>query len=217
MSEITKEKRALFVVVNLSTGGDENLQKVYEWLDPRAVDVAKFLLGSEYKRFMKLDGDNVTSDMFMTGLKQLAEDPQIEAIDVLLCLHGSPGKLRFDDGFIKSKDLGDRLKDAKLQDKLRLLYSTACHGATHAPDFIRGGFRVASGAKGICTNGMYDYPAQLNSWKDGDTYFSAVKAGNNPIGIAICDNVFRQLGFEDVNSKKEIFGKRYTRITTPAL
>jgi hypothetical protein len=216
MSEITTEKRALFVVVNLSTGGDERLQKVYEWLDPRAVDVAKWLLGPYYQRFMKLDGENVTSDIFMMGLQQLADDPQIEAIDVLLCLHGSPGRLRFDDGFIRSKDLGDRLREAQLANKLRLLYSTACYGATHAPDLVRGGFKVASGALGICTNGMYDYPAQLDHWRDGHTYYGAVKAGNNKIGIALCDNVFRQLGLDDVNSKKEIFGKRYTRITSPA-
>ena len=217
MSTISKDKRVLLVVVNLSTGGDPKLQKLYEWLDANAVQVAKWLMQDHYRQIEVLSGNTVTSTNFLTKISDLALASQTEALDVFLCLHGLSNALYFDDGPVTSLHLGNQLKTANLNHRLRLLYSTACYGANHAPDFVRGGFRVASGAKAICANGMYDYPAQLHSWGMGNTYQAAVKAGNNPLGIDISDGVVRLLGFNNVNSEKIVVGKRLTRITSEAI
>ena len=217
MSIIKKENRVLLVVVNLSTGGDPKLQKLYEWLDANALQVARWLLKDQYHRIDTLSGNAVTSTNFLTKIDELAQDPQTEALDVFLSLHGLQNALYFDDGPVTSRSLGDQLGAAGRQDRLRLLYSTACYGANHALDFVSGGFRVASGAKGICANGMYDYPAQLHSWGDGDTYQAAVKAGNNRLGIDISDRVARLLGLNGVNSEKLIAGKKLTRIGSRAV
>ena len=40
MGEVKKEDRVLLVVANLATGGDERFQKLYEWLDQNAINVA---------------------------------------------------------------------------------------------------------------------------------------------------------------------------------
>lgn len=217
MSEINNEKRALLVVANLSDGGDAMLQKLYEWLDINAVNIAKLILEDEYHHIDTLTGDHVTKANFIDRIIANAQDPQIEAPDVFLVLHGLEGKLFFDDGAAKSSDLRDKIKTASIQHRLRLLYSTACYGASHAQDFVDAGFRTASGALKVRANGPYDYPAQLYNWKEGKTYKSTVKAGNHPLWMTIHDKIAETLGFDDVNSEKIIKGKKYTRITSEAL
>ncbi len=217
MSITNKNERVLLVVANLSTGGEPKLQKLYEWLDENAINVAKLMMKPHYRLIDTLSGDDVTSTNFVNRIKSLAQDPQTKVLDVFLSLHGLQDALYFDDGAIKSSDLGNRLQAANLKHRLRLLYSTACYGANHAPDFVRAGFRVASGAKGVCANGPYDYPTQLYRWGQGNTYKSVVKAGNHPIGLVTHDTVARALGFDDVDSEKIIEGKVYTRITLGAI
>ena len=216
MSDITENERSLLVVVNLSTGGVEKFQPIYKWLDENAMTLARLILKKQYRLIDTLSDDEVTSTNFIEKIKKLAKDPQTKALDVILSLHGLKQKLYFDDGPIESRDLGNQLKVANLKDTLRLLYSGACYGSTHAGDFIDGGFRVASGAKKVASNGPFDFPLQLHNWAKGKTYEDAVKAGNLKIGIDISDAAARALGFEDVNSRKEVFGDEKTRITSKA-
>jgi hypothetical protein len=163
-----------------------------------------------------LTGSKATSNGFLDSIQALAQDPQTRAVDVFLVLHGLEGKLHFDDGFITSAGLKTRLQDLDLAHRLRLLYSTACYGASHAGDFVEAGFRVASGALGINANGPVDYPVQLHEWGDNKRYQTAVNAGNNRLGIWTHDAVARALGFGNVNSEKIVVGRKYTRITSEA-
>ncbi len=214
--EVSKEERVLLVVTNLATGGEPKFQKLYEWFDANAIKVARGLLESRYHLFETLTDDDVTSTNFVDRLKSLAADPQTTAVDVILVLHALPDILVFDDGHIPIEDLRDQIKAADLKHRLRLLYSTACFGASHAPHFVEAGFRVASGAIGSNTNGPYDYPMQLFHWGKGDTYRLAVDRGSNWIFMAIHDEVAEALGFDDVDSTKVIEGRVLTRITSPA-
>jgi hypothetical protein len=217
MSVINKEERALLVVANLSNGGDPRLQKLYEWFDANAINVAELILDDEYHHIDTLTGNHVTKANFINRIIANAQDPQIKALDVVLVLHGPEGRLFFDDGGVRSSDLKDDIGAANLKHRLRLLYSTACYAASHAQDFVDAGFRTASGALKVCANGPYDYPAQLYNWKEGKTYKSTVKTGNNPLWMTIHDKIAEALGFDDVDSEKIIKGKKYTRITTEAL
>jgi hypothetical protein len=158
----------------------------------------------------------VTSAVFIERIRKLALDPLTKALDVYLILHGSPGALYFDDGLIASSDLRSQLQAANLKHRLRLMYSTACYGATHARDFVEAGFRVASGAKGVNANGPVDYPIQLHEWGRNKRYQAVVNAGNQRLGIWTHDAMARALGFDDVNSEKIIEGKSYTCITSEA-
>ncbi len=217
MSEVAKDERLLFVVANLAMGGIE-YQKLYEWLDQSAINVTNLLMRPHYRYVDTLSGDDVTSVKFVERVINMAAAPHTKALDVFIILHGSPNMLYFDDGAISTVRLGDQLQAANLKHRLRLLYSTACYGATHAPDFVRAGFRTASGAKAVCANGPYELPVQLLKWGNGKTYKSAVMAGNDPVFLAIHDHTAKKLlKFTDVNSEKVIFGKKYTRITSEAL
>jgi len=213
---VSKDERALLVVANFSTGGEPRFQWLYEWIDKNAVVVAEQLMKPHYGHIDTLAGANVTSSNFLNRIISLAQDPQTKVLDVFLNLHGSRGTLYFDDGSIASSYLKSQLQAANLKHRLRLLYSTACYGATHAPDFVEAGFRVASGAIGVNANQLYDYPIQLYHWGTYKTYRSAVKAGSSPALMTIQDNLARAF-FDDVNSEKIIEGKKHTRITSEAI
>lgn len=214
---VEKDKRVLFVAANLTTHGLDRFGPLYEWLDRHATTVAKMLMKEHYRHIETLTGDELTKDAFLNRLVELAEDPQTLAVDVVLSLHGWPQDLYFHDGSYLVASLCEELKAKKLKHRLRLLYSTACFGANHAPHFVEAGFRVASGAKATNANGPYDYPTQLDGWRRGKTYWSTVKRANNPIFIAMHDAIARELmGFDDANSFKEIAGRVYTHIYTPA-
>ena len=217
MGEVKKEDRVLLVVANLATGGDERFQKLYEWLDANAVVVAKLLVGAQYRQIETLSGDDVTSTNFVDRLTNLAAEPETKAIDVFLVLHAFPGVLIFDDRPVATSELKQQIQAANLGGKLRLLYSVACYGATHARDFVDAGFRVASGSLGANANGPYDYPTQLLHWRNCDTYRLAVNRGNNPLFKAIHDTFAQAMGFDDVNSEKVIEGKKLTRIDSEAI
>ena len=217
MGDVSKDERALLVVANLSDAGDARFQWLYRWLDANAVNVAELLMGAHYGRTETLTGANVTSSSFVQRITFLANEPGVKVVDVFLNLHGSPGRLYFDDGPLSSSSLSSEIKAANLKHRLRLLYSTSCYGATHCSDFVKAGFRIAGGALGVNANGTYDYPTQLYHWADDETYKAVVKAGNHRIGIMTHDTLARAFGFDDVNSKKIVEGKKYTRISSGAL
>lgn len=217
LPQVSKDERVLLVVVNFSTGGEQRFQWLYEWMDRNAVVVAELMMKPHYRHIDRLDRDNVTSSEFVNRIISLAQDPQTKALDVFLNLHGSPDALHFDDGSITSSALRSQLQAANLKHRLRLLYSTACYGANHAPDFVGAGFRVASGAIGVNANQLYDYPLQLYHWGTYNTYRSAVKAGNDPALMEIQDTLARDFFGDIVNSEKIIEGKKHTRITSGAI
>ena len=219
MAEVTKDERVLLVVANLlleDRGPNANYRSLYKWLDRNAVQVANLLMRPVYRFVETLSEDQVTLGTFFDRVGSLASDPQTKALDVFLVMHGMEGELLFDDVTMRTEELAQLLKAADLAHRLRLLYSTACYGASHAEHFADAGFRTASGALGVCANGPYEFPTQLLKWRNNQTYKSSVKAGDNPVFRLIHDHAAKLMGFTDVNSEKVIMGKKLTRITSPA-
>ena len=217
MSIVPVEKRVLLIVVNLSSEQGSKLYKLYEWFDKNCITLAKTVLGNHYRDIVPMQ-HNVTSNAFLGRVISLAKAHENEVVDVILSLHGLNGKLCFGKERIQTKELSEVLKAENLKHKLRLLYSGACYGNTHTTDFIKAGFRVVSGALGVAANGAFDFPLQMYNWAKGETYDSAVKAGNLKIGIDISDGIARALGYDknEVNSIKRIKGDKNTRITSSA-
>ena len=216
MNPVSKDERALLVVANLTTWADGRYKALYQWLDQNAVSVAKVLMRLHYRQIEALAGPHATRESFVRRITDMARDPRTRALDVFLHLHGQPGKLFFEEGAVGTEGLAAQLAGAGLSERLRLLYSTACYGASHAPDFLKAGFRIASGSLGANANGPYDYPVQLLNWGLGQTYRMVARAGNHPAFMSTLDNLARALGFEDVNSHKTLHGRVLTRITTEA-
>ncbi|HEX8920528.1 MAG TPA: hypothetical protein VF766_03560 [Pyrinomonadaceae bacterium] len=211
---VDKSDRVLLVIANLSDKGKASLRWLYEFLDQASIGLAQSMLGPQYRKISKLSKADATVDKFVKRLASLCSESETKALDVFVHLHGTQGKLHFVDKAITSSDLKALIKANCPPEKLRLLYSTACYGSTHAQDFVDAGFRTASGAMQVNANSPYDYPAQMVIWGGGGTYKKAVDEGNNPFFTIPLDALAKAHGFNDANSTKIIKGTQSLRIST---
>lgn len=215
-SAIDQRKRALLIVSDLAHLGTDKLKWLYEWLDSNGVRAIKQILHDDYSSVTELLEKDATISNFVGRLASLAGDPKNEAIDMVLMLHGLPGVLYFRGGDISLNALRDRIQALGLKNRLRACFSTACFGATHAPDWVDAGFSVACGARGAYANGAYGLGIALLKWAEGARFSDTVRAANNFAVIAVCDGLARIEGFDDVDSQWIVAGKANTRITSEA-
>lgn len=215
-STVSKAQRDLLVVANLSTNGDPRFQWLYQFLDGSAVVLAQMNLGPHYRKIHVVSGSNAKKASFTQQIRGLAQNSAIKALDVMVHLHGSSGRLWFQDGSRTSANIRADLQATPLSNKLRTLYSTACYGATHAQDFVSAGFKSASGARKVNANSSFEYPVILGKWALGQTFGAAITAGNDPTMRNVHDSAARMAGFNDADSFKIIKGSTGTRITSAA-
>jgi len=202
-------ERALVLISSLTPAGKAKLKTLYRGLGAVSVELADLMLRPQYGRVRMLTDRAATRPAFVKAISQVAAQTQIDAVDVIVVLHGSPGRLIFDDGNGKGdsvdvRDLGLDLSPAR--SKLRVLYSTACYGLSHAQAFVDAGFDAACGAIGECANGPVEYPQVLSMWSHGHTFKDSVNKGDDPSTRKIFDAAAWLSGFHDANSDKEIKG-----------
>jgi hypothetical protein len=207
---VEPSERALVLISSLTPAGRARLKSLYRGLGAVSVELANLMLRPQYGRMRVLAERAATRPAFVRAVTQAAAPPPIRAVDVIVVLHGSPGRLVFDDGNGKgnSVDVHDLVADLALaRSKLRILYSTACYGLSHAPAFVEAGFDAACGAIGECANGPVEYPQVLSMWSHGHTFKDAVNKGDDPSTRKIFDAAAWLSGFHDANSDKEIKGE----------
>ncbi len=203
---VAKSERELVVVSELVTHSAQ-YRWLYRFMEASGVSLAWETLGSEYRTVYALTGERATLENFNRGLGRLAENGEVKALDVFLHLHGGPKTLYFREGGYATEDIARRLTESSLlPSKLRLAYSTACYGASHAGDLLAGGFEAVSGSRRVNTNGAYDYPAVLTSWRAGETIAVAQDWGNVEFFRRLSDDIASTMGFGDVDSYKDVFG-----------
>lgn len=207
MSVSAKERR-LLIVSNLTDFGRPELKWLYQFISKSSVALARLILGLSYEEVSVLEGGDATSHEFVDRLTQLSRCEGTKAVDVLLHLHGGDRVLWFADGPMSTPELSELIRRRKLSDRLRLLYSTACYGGTHAQDFVDAGFCTASGARATNANAAHDYSVQLGTWALRRTYAQALRAGNKKIFCELYDGLARRMGFEDVDSRKIVKGDK---------
>lgn len=204
---LTKNDRVVVVVNHLVGEGPGNWQWLYAFLEESGVNLADRILGPVYKTVRQLVGTNATKQNFLNTLTQLCADTSIKAIDVILNLHGGNETLYFSDNKVSMNTLEKNLLALNCTNKLRMLYSGACYGKTHADKFVKAGFNTAVGAARINANSATEYPIVLTMWAAGSTIAKAVAVGENPMTRIPADAVAREIGgFSDVNSDKDIVG-----------
>jgi hypothetical protein len=214
MSDVNKTERNLLVVSYLAEQAMA-APKLFEWLEKNGVDWARATLSDHYQIFSSLEDDDATYAEFMRRIEWLANRPGTRALDVFLHVHGLPGALAFKDGDKRTGEIRQEPHQLGLKGKLRALYSTACYGASHALDFVQGGFRVASGALDVNANAIVEYPFFMDAWRDEKGFRPAIQRTPQSI-TAIQDSIARTLGFGDADSTKQIEGRPLTRITSLA-
>lgn len=202
---VTRDERALVVITHLAGSGPGDWAWLYRFLDAAGVLLAERIMGPVYRRLTTLTGDQATKQGFLDALSTLGTDGSIRAIDVILNLHGSSESLAFRDGAVSTATLKDNLRALNLGPKLRMAYSTACFGASHANELVEAGFNAAVGAVGINANSATEYPTVLTLWAAGASLADAVAAGELPATRIPADQA-AATRFAGVNSDKTITG-----------
>jgi hypothetical protein len=212
---VTREQRRLLIVSDVSVDV-KKWKWLYRWLDDNCIRLGKQMARRRYRSVSTLKAGEVSREALVTRMRYLSKTVGTQALDVFLNMHGRRDALKFVDGWIKVESVAEELAELNLGHRFRLLYSMACYGADHAPLWVEAGFKTASGAVGVNANGTYDYPVQIAKWRDGRTYESAVRAGNNGFMRTIHDEAAELAGFDDVDSEKVIVGVKSLTITSPA-
>jgi hypothetical protein len=212
---VERGDRVLLIVSNVSHNVGK-WQWLYRWLDDNAVRLGTTMMKPHYRRISTLKGGQVTRLAFVTRIRALARHRDTLALDVILNVHGRPDALKFADGWAEVAGVGADLGSLGAGERLRLLYSTCCYGAEHAGGFVEAGFAAASGARKVNTNGTFDYPTQLDRWRDGHPYSEAVNAGNQAAMLTVHDGLAKAFGFPDADSYKVLVGDGSITINSPA-
>lgn len=181
-ADVGRDERDLIAVVNLSLLKKFKLNYQYE--ENRAIKRIRRELGERYRNVHILKGKRAAHADFLGTLAAVEADPAVKAIDVIIYLHGHPGQIGFvDTGFYPM----DRLRDEILAlpspngsaRKLRALYSDACYGESHMDDWLRAGFRVATGSVGVDSNLSLDLQKFMAAWQGGKSFGAAIDRANS--------------------------------------
>jgi hypothetical protein len=218
---ITRDQRALILVSQLTQGVPENQQWLYRFIEAAGRNVAEITLKDDYARYITLLDEAASMDNLVGALAQAGADDDIQAIDLLVLLHGSPDRLEFNNGGWFTPSMATTLQGLGISPKLRLVYSTACYGATHNDDFIKAGFKTAIGALKVNTNSAFEFPMLLNLWALGWNVKEALKLGDKPATRKLADASAKAFGkinnlpwVKEVNSQKLLSGNAELTIET---
>ena len=220
---IAKEQRALIVVSQLTQGIPENQQWLYRFIEAAGRSVVEITLKNDYApdQYRALLDEMATTDHLVDTLAELGAMDGIQAIDLFVLLHGSPDRLEFQDGSWYTPSMATKLAGLSLSSKLRLVYSTACYGATHNDNFLQAGFKTAIGALGVNTNSAFELPMLLNLWALGKNLKDALRLGDKPATRRLADEAAKAYGrlgdlpwVDEVNSQKVLSGNALLTIET---
>lgn len=207
-------QRSLVLVNHLVGPGPDQWRRLYEFMNVAGPTVASQILSQKYSTLVSLVGPQATRHAFLQALNAQTTPNSIRAVDTILNLHGSADQVVFADGSVHVRDLKDQLLQAG-RGKLRMLYSTACYGASHADRWLAGGYRVVAGARAVNANSMIEYPTVLSAWGNGATFELAIDLGEREETRIPMDDIARGMGFTDVNSDKTVTGSRWLTLSSP--
>ena len=159
---ISKNERVLIVINHIASGDTDYL---YRFIEEGARGTIQATLGDDYAKIVKLYDDNATLAKLIAALKTEGAKNSIKRIDLIVMLHGSPGKIVFKGGSKNSSVVKNQIKALNIQTKLRLVYSTCCFGDSHSADFIAAGFDSAIGSKKVNANAAVEFGPLLSLWQ----------------------------------------------------
>lgn len=213
---IEKPNRALVVINYLASSSHDHL---YRFIEESGRGTVQATLGDDYRKIVKLYGSNATLTKLISALRTEGAKSYIHRIDLIVMLHGSPGKLHFKDGGKATSTVRDKIKELNLAGKLRLLYNTSCYGDSHSKHFLEAGFDTAIGSKKVNANAAVEFTTLLSLWQFNFTISQCLAPSIPLTGPA--DAAARAFGHltnavwkNDVNSTKVLRGNKNLRITS---
>lgn len=178
---VTKVQRELVIVSpDLSQGGaiERGLYDVIEW---GGVGLGTATLGPRYRTVHILKGGAATRNAFVNTLRDITARTGNRAVDVIFLTHGVEDEVLLADDRVPVASLRTliRLRLSQGQRaKLRMMFSTACFGASHRAAWQSAGFKMVSGSRLIYADSAATYAPFLTAWVSGASFGLSVAAAN---------------------------------------
>lgn len=206
-------ERGLILYSEFSNTSDQH-RVLYEFVEKSGIALA-LAIRLQYNKFVILSGHNADSHDFISALRNMAAESNIDEIDVIMHMHGSSNQMYFNNTK-SSNELRSEIQKLGIGTKLRMFYTTACYGSTHAEDMVEAGFSCAAGAVGVNANSAVEYPEFLTLWSTGTSFRECIEKSRNRDLSQPFENKAEQMGFNNVNSDKKVYGNGNLTITTNA-
>jgi hypothetical protein len=154
---------------------------LYDAIEWSAVGLATGTLALRYNAVTILKDAAATRGRFVTTLDTITAKTGIRAVDVIFVTHGLSGNVLFSNGEFAIGSVRDLiLSNLGLgqRGKLRMLFSTACFGASHRLAWRAAGFKTVSGSREVYADSAASYQPFLTSWLAGLSFGVGVAAAN---------------------------------------
>lgn len=185
---VPKAKRVLIAMTGLGNRKKGIVKAIYKLEDKRAGEIFDYAFYA-YDQVALIEGKDANLQDFAQAIYDFENDPNIEAIDVVMNMHGRPGQICFwehTEGDCQSiEEVVDLLAQLPSGDaigprKLRALYTDACHSESQLDAWLRLGFRVAAGTHLFDINHTGDIRRFVDAWTRGKSFQKAIKKANRP-------------------------------------
>jgi len=181
VAPLVPAQRVLVQLVTLASTARARERALYGSIEWGAEVIGWRYLRRAYRSRVLLSGPSATLDGLVESLAAASAEPAVAAFDLLINPHGTSRQVGFADGPVESQQVcaavRDRL-DARQRRRLRATFSTACYGMSHTDTWLRSGFAVAVGSRGIYADGGTSLPCLLRAWARGSTVAEAVARAN---------------------------------------
>ena len=194
-------ERGLIAVVNLSAGRSQPRSiktKIYINEELNTMNLIQQKTRDHYGKVVFLFREETNEVLFLKTMQDMAADPEIKTIDMILYAHGRDGDPKYGDGgpslglyhpsniYSRSDYLGAQVKNMA-QGKLRMLYMDACWGSTQSQDWLNAGFIAVAGAKLADGNRAIDLKRFFKKWLSGEPFGESISYANKNILGKILD------------------------------
>ena len=187
------ERNAVVFVAPLESAEMSALDRgLYDTVELAAYGGARAILSPAYGSVLVSEGSGATLAKLRTQLFGATNRAGVRAVDLIFVTHGATSRVFFADGARSMATVRDTLLNglsAAQRAKLRMVFSTACFGATHRASWLAAGFDVASGASGIYADSAVSYVPFLSAWALGQSFNSAIAVANGIDFFRVTDNL----------------------------
>jgi hypothetical protein len=193
-ASVSKSQRnAVVFVSDLSTGLSGPEKTFYQGVEKAAYLSAVTILSPVYHSVFQVEGADATKVALRNALSAATSSSSITAVDLIFVTHGLDHGVVFANNTITSisavrDDLLAHLSTAQ-RAKLRIVFSTACFGASHRTAWIGAGFKAASGSLGVYSDSASSYIPFLGAWALGQSFGSSVIVANLADAFHVWDNL----------------------------
>lgn len=202
---VSVRQRGLLAVVNMAAGRTKpNSIKTMMYVseESHAVKLIEEKTREQYGKVVFLFREETNEANFLKTLQEMANDPELKTIDMILYAHGHNSDPKFKEGgpaiglyspentFSRSDELGPKVK-AIANGKLRMLYSDACWGSTQSQDWLSAGFIAVAGARLVDGNHAIDLKRFFKKWLYGETFQNSINFANKNLFGKVMDFVVK--------------------------